>query len=133
MSNFIPRGLGWHRDLPDLRDYSPAHQEVQALLQKLKRPRRVRSSRPPRIDWREFCSPVEDQQVLNACSAHACLGLLQYFERRALGWVIDPSRLFLYKMTRQLLTRTGDTGAALRPTVKGMTHFGIPPEEPWPS
>jgi C1A family cysteine protease len=132
MSQFIPRGLGWHRDLPDLRDYSPVHQEVQDLLQRLKRPRGARSSRPQRIDWREFCTPIEDQQVLNACTAHACLGLLQYFERRALGKVIDPSRLFLYKMTRQLLHWTGDTGTALRPTVKAMIRFGIPPEEHWP-
>src|SRR5437879_6340597 len=132
MPNFIPRGLGWHRDLPDLRDYSPVHEEVQGLLQTLKRPRGARPSRPPRIDWREFCSPIEDQQILNACTAHACLRLLQYFERRAHGKVIDPSQLFLYKMTRQLLNWTGDIGAGLRTTVKAMIRFGIPPEEHWP-
>jgi C1A family cysteine protease len=60
------------------------------------------------------------------------VGLLQYFERRAHGNVLDPSRLFLYKMTRQLLHWTGDSGATLRMTAKALTRFGMPPEEHWP-
>jgi C1A family cysteine protease len=132
MSKFIPPGLGWHRDLPDLRDYSPAHPEIKALLQTLKRPRGPRAPRPPRVDWREFCPPIEDQAGLNASSTHACLALYQYFERRAFGKVLEPSRLFLYKMTRQLLNWTGDTGACLRTTLKAMIRFGIPPETLWP-
>jgi C1A family cysteine protease len=131
MSKFIPPGLGWHRDLPDLRDYSPAHPEVQALLQTVKRPRGPRAARPARVDWREYLPPVEDQQGLNASAAHACLGLLQYFERRALGKIIDPSRLFLYQMTRQLMKATGDSGAGLRTTQQAMIRFGIPPECHW--
>jgi C1A family cysteine protease len=132
MSKFIPPGLGWHRDLPDLRDYSLDHQEVQKLLQRLKRRHRSRPTRPSRIDWREYCSPVEDQGPLNACTAHACIGLVQYFERRAHGKTIDPSALFLYRMTRQLLHWTGNTGAGLRPAVKAMIRFGLPPAEYWP-
>src|SRR3981189_2567753 len=132
MSKFIPPGLGWHRDLPDLRDYSPAHPEVQTLLQALKRPRGARSSRPTRVDWREFCPPIEDQAGLNASPAHACLATYHYFERRAFGKVLEPSRLFLYKMTRQLMNWTGDTGASLRTTLKAMIRFGIPPESHWP-
>lgn len=132
MSKFIPPGLGWHRDLPDPRDYGPDHPEVQTLLQKLKRPRRANPQRPPRIDWTEYCPPIEDQLSLGTSAAHACLGLLQYYERRAHGRTIDPSRLFLYKMTRQLLHWTGDTGAPLRTTIKAMLRFGIPPEHHWP-
>src|SRR5262249_50908193 len=102
MSKFIPQGLGWHRDLPDLRDYSPAHPEIQTIFRRLKRPRGARSQRPARVDWREYCSPVEDQKELNSSAAHACVGLIQYFERRAHGKLVDPSPLFLYQMTRQL-------------------------------
>jgi hypothetical protein len=126
MSKFISPGLGWHRDLPDLRDYSPAHPEIKALLQTLKRPRGARSPRPSRVDWREFCPPIEDQAGLNASPAHACLALLQYFERRGFGTVLEPSRLFLYKMMRQLMNWTGDTGASLRTMLKAMIRFGIP-------
>ena len=35
MSKFIPRGLGWHRDLPDPRDYTPTHDHVVRLLHDL--------------------------------------------------------------------------------------------------
>ena len=132
MSRFLPPGLGWHRDLPDLRDYSPVHEAAQSLLQRLKRPRAGRTIRPPRIDWRQFCSPVENQQGLNSSTAHACLGLLQYFERRAGGKVLEPSRLFLYQLTRRLLHWTDDTGATLRATVKALVRYGVPPEEHWP-
>lgn len=131
MAEFTPSGLGWHRDLPDIRDYSPAHEEIKSLLPRLRRSRRSRAVRPTRIDWREFCAPVQDQQGLNASTTHACLGLLQYFERRAHGKIVAPSRLFLYKMTRQLLRWAGDTGASLRPTVKAMIRFGTPPEDHW--
>jgi C1A family cysteine protease len=131
MSQFIPLGLGWHRDLPDLRDYTPALPEVQNLLIALKRPPRQRAARPARIDWREFCTPIDHQSASNASTAHACIGLIQYFERRAHGHVIDPSPLFLYRMTRQLLHWTGDTGAPLRETAKAMSRFGIPPQKHW--
>ena len=45
------------------------------------------------------------------------MGVLEYFERRAFGKHIDGSRLFLYKVTRDLLGWTGDTGAFLRSTM----------------
>jgi C1A family cysteine protease len=58
--------------------------------------------------------------------------LFQYFERRAHGKLLEPSALFVYKMTRQLLHSTGDTGATLRATLKAMIRFGVPPEGHWP-
>ncbi len=132
MSQFIARGLGWQRDLPDLRDYSPTHQQVEALLRGLKRPRPSRSARPARVDWREYCSPVTDQQHLGSSTAQACVGLVQYFERRSHGKAVDPSPLFLYQMAQRLLHGTGDTGANPRTAFKAMVRFGIPPEEHWP-
>jgi C1A family cysteine protease len=59
------------------------------------------------------------------------VGLIEYYERRAFGDHLDASRLFLYKVTRNLLHWTGDTGAWLRTTMKAMVLFGIPPEEYW--
>ena len=132
MSRFVPPGLGWHRDLPDLRDYSPTHPNVVEMLRPLKHRRAVRKSRPSQVDLREFCLPVEDQQTLHSSTAHACVGLVQYFERRAHGKILEPSRLFLYKTSRLLWHRTGDIGANLRTTLKAMLRFGIPPEQYWP-
>ena len=47
------------------------------------------------------------------------------------GKHLDASRLFLYKVTRDLAHLTGDTGAFLRTTMKAMVLFGTPPEEYW--
>jgi C1A family cysteine protease len=45
---------------------------------------------------------------------------------------MDASRLFLYKVTRNLMKMKGDTGAYLRNTMGAMVLFGVPPEEYWP-
>lgn len=45
------------------------------------------------------------------------MGLVEYFELRARGRYLNASRLFLYKVTRNLLGWTGDTGAFLRNTM----------------
>jgi C1A family cysteine protease len=119
--------LGWRRDLPDWRDYTPTSQEVQDMLRILKRSRR-QAAPPSRVDWREFCPPIMDQGQLRSCSSHACLALLQYFERRAHGKLLQPSPLFSYQMTRRLLREPGDTGADLRTTLKALVRFGAPPE-----
>jgi C1A family cysteine protease len=58
--------------------------------------------------------------------------LIEYYERRAFGSHIDISRLFLYKVTRNLLNWTIDTGAYLRTTMEAMVLFDVPPEEYFP-
>jgi C1A family cysteine protease len=86
----------------------------------------------PRIDLREWFSPVEDQGPLGSCTANAAAGLVEYYERRAFKKHIDASRLFLYKATRSLMRMTGDTGAYLRTTIGALALFGVPPEDYWP-
>ena len=75
--------------------------------------------------------PIENQLNLQSCTAHAGVGVYEYFERRAFGHHIDHSRLFLYKVTRNLLHLTSDTGAYLRTTMGALVLFGVPPEEYW--
>ncbi|HLN32201.1 MAG TPA: C1 family peptidase [Gemmataceae bacterium] len=120
--------LGWRRDLPDWRDYTPTSREIQGMLRAFKRPRRGQAAPPACVDWREFCPPIRDQEHLHACSSHAALALLQYFERRANGRLLQPSALFLYQMARRLIHETGDSGADLRTTLKALLRFGAPPE-----
>jgi C1A family cysteine protease len=132
MPRFIPPALGWHRDIPDPRDYILSSRPVREMLQKLKRSGNGRHREPKQVDWRAYCSAVGDQQDLQSCTAHACLGLTEYFERRAHGKSLDGSRLFLYKMARQLQQRSGDQGASLRATLKAMVRFGTPPAHYWP-
>jgi C1A family cysteine protease len=84
------------------------------------------------VDLRPWCSPIENQGALGSCTANAGVGVVEYFERRAFGKHIDASRLFLYKVTRNLLHWTGDTGAFLRSTMSALVLFGVSPEEYWP-
>ncbi|HKB14594.1 MAG TPA: C1 family peptidase [Planctomycetota bacterium] len=124
------RGMGWERDLPDFRDYTTATESVKAILARSRRLRAtVDAALPSSVDLRPWCSPIEDQGDLGSCTANAGVGLLEYFERRAFGTHVDASRLFLYKVTRNLLGWVGDQGAYLRDTMKAMVLLGVPPEE----
>src|SRR5712691_9870934 len=132
MPKFVPPGLGWHRDLPDGRDFSPAHEQIAPLLAVLRRPRPGRKRRPCAVDWGEYLPPVESQRGLASSSAHAAAGLVAYFDRRAHGRPTEGSCLFLYRMARILLGWKGDAGAPLRPTLKALARFGLPPRRYWP-
>lgn len=125
-------GLGWLRDLPDFRDYTPQSAEIEAIRSQSRPLKRVKKAMPKKVDLRAWCPPIEDQGNLGSCTAQAGVALLEYFERRAYAKHLDASRLFLYKATRNLLRWTGDTGAFLRTTMKAMVLFGVPPEEYWP-
>jgi len=136
-------GLGWLPQYPSIRDYTVAKDTVTTALKALDQaPIKSMLSKvhaattpaklPATVDLRQWCSPIEDQGSIGSCTAHAGVGLMEYFERRAFGKHIDASRLFLYKVTRNILHFTGDTGAFLRSTMEALTTFGVPPEEYWP-
>jgi len=123
-------GMGWIPDYPDLRDYTEKTDEVKGILE----PTGVLKAKSPQVsvDLREWCSPIEDQGMLGSCTAHAGVGIIEYYERKSFGRHIDASRLFLYKVTRNLMKMKGDTGGYLRTTMGAMVLFGVPPEEYWP-
>jgi C1A family cysteine protease len=124
-------GMGWLRDYPDFRDYTCDHAFIKPLFKRIKASAGERSKFPTAVDLRQWCSPIEDQGSLGACTAHAAIGVLEYSERKAFGKHLDASRLFLYKSTRNLLHWTGDRGAFLRTTLGALVLFGVPPEEYW--
>lgn len=136
----ITMGMGWIPDRPDCRDFTP---ETPLVVDQLKNVHGLHLSKrskktekplkvPVSIDLSSYCSPIEDQKSLGACTAHAAIGLLEYFEQRAYGKYIDGSRLFLYKVSRKLLMWTGDTGAYLRTAMQALAAFGTPPEKYYP-
>lgn len=138
-------GMGWLPDYPDFRDYTAQHEEITPALARVgvKEPvkamiRRIgvaepeKVSLPASVDLTAWCPRIENQGALGSCTANAGIALVEYYERRAFGKHIDASRLFLYKVTRNLLHWTGDTGAFLRTTMGAMVLFGVPPEEYWP-
>jgi C1A family cysteine protease len=143
------RKMGWLPDFPDLRDYTVERKEppsngvpadeavsVNGMLRQVGAFASAKSKKsaklPVRVDLREWCSAVEDQGEIGSCTAHAGVSLIEYFERRAFGRHIDASRRFLYKVTRNLMRLTGDTGAYCRTTMGAIALFGVPPEEYWP-
>ena len=123
-------GMGWLPDYPDLRDYTEKTEGVRKVLgptglSKVK-------GLPASVDLRQWCSPVEDQKSLGSCTANAGVGVIEYYERKSFGRYTNASRLFLYKVSRNLMKMSGDTGAFLRTTMGAMVLFGTPPEEYWP-
>ncbi len=126
-----PKGTGWLPPKPDLRDYTADHPEIKSITKKLI-PGAARQKGSSSVDLRQWCSPVENQGTLGACTAHAGTGIVEYYERRAFNKHIDGSRLFLYKVTRNLMQVTGDTGAFLRNVMGALALCGIPDEKYWP-
>lgn len=118
---------GWTPDLPDLRDYDAAD-----LFNQSERGQFMTSAAPEKVDMRQYCSEIEDQGRLGSCVAQAVAGLAEYGERVIYGKHIDVSRLFLYKVARQLDFINGDNGSRVRTCMKALRLFGAPPEKHWP-
>ncbi len=89
---------------------------------------------PNRIEFK-YWSPITTQGKLKSCTAHAGASLLEYFERKASGRHTDLSRVFIYKVTRNLMGLEQETpsGASIRQTMAAMAMFGAPPEKYWPN
>jgi C1A family cysteine protease len=124
--------MGWLRDYPDFRDYTVHHPKLSGTVDKMKLTITPPSSLAVGVDLRVWCSPIEDQGNLGSCVANAACGVVEYFEKRAYGKYLDASRLFLYKVARNLAHLTGDTGLYIRQGIGALVLFGIPPEEYYP-
>jgi C1A family cysteine protease len=121
----------WQRDLPDHRDYSLRTNAVRRALRRL-RPLSKGDRDPSRVDWREYCAPVDDQQGLPTSAAHASIAMVQCFERRSSGRLLRPSRAFVDYNARRLLGIKATGGATLRGALQALVQFGLPPEVHWP-
>lgn len=129
-------GTGWLRELPDLRDFDAMDIVMEVdpgSLCKAAPPKNgINTALAAKVDVRKHCSHIENQGRLGSCVAQAIVGMAEYMERRTYGRHIDASRLFVYKMARQLDGFRGDTGAYIRTGMKGLRLFGAPAERYWP-
>lgn len=124
--------MGWQPDLPDCRDFDLKSKTIKEGLKQVDSAI-LNSDKPDsRHHNIQYCSPIEDQGALGSCTAQAVVGLMEYMMRRSSNRHIDGSRLFVYKVTRNLLGWTGDTGGYLRTAMQAAAMFGIPPESYFP-
>lgn len=125
-------GTGWLPPLPDLRDFTDSEPEIAEMAKKLGLAKALKGPLVA-VDLRNWCSDIENQKSLGSCTAHAAVGIVEYFQRRAFNKQhIEGSRLFVYKTTRNLMQVTGDTGAWLRNTMGALVLCGVPDEKYWP-
>ena len=134
MSGIInEKGTGWLPDFPDFRDYTLKQDKVEPMIKQVGVEKTLdESNLPTSTDLREWCSPIKDQGKISSCTANAGVSMVEYYEKRSFGKYLDESRLFLYKTTRNLMQKTGDSGAYIRKTMESLVLFGLPPEEYWP-
>jgi len=114
--------FGWNRQLPDPRDY----------VRKL---RFITKVYPDLVDLRPQCSPVYDQNTINAGSCTGCaLACNVQYDRIKQGLPdFVPSRLFIYYNEREIEgTVDYDAGANLRDGIKSIANQGVCPEDEWP-
>jgi C1A family cysteine protease len=124
--------LGWQKSLPDFRDYTLDSPEVRAMMERLRPFPSTGDDVPETESLASFFPEVDDQQQINSSPAQACVDLIQYFDRRALGRTVTLSKLFVYQATQRLLGALGSNGIDLRSTLKAIASFGIPYEQHWP-
>lgn len=127
-----PVGTGWLPPLPDLRDYTEGEHDIQEMSAKLGISTDTDPDLPEQVDWRRYCSEIENQGELGSCTAHAAVGAAEYYQRRAFIDHVNGSRLFVYKVTRNLMGVTGDTDAWLRNIMGALVYCGLAPERFWP-
>ncbi len=133
--------MGWHRDLPDIRDYTINLSKTNSFILDNKNTTKhihctpFEVALPSKTDLRPFFTEIETQEGIGSCCAQAGVGLMEYFIRQTTGKSRNLSRLFLYKTIRNLMIGNdaphGDIGGFLRTTMGAMAIFGVPPEEYW--
>lgn len=113
------RRYNWTPDLPDFRDHHYTQPGEQL---------------PDKVDLREYCSAVEDQGDLGACTSHALVGAMEMLEIKAGNALsTELSRLFIYYNERAIEgTIRSDAGANLRDGIKSLAKIGVCAEALWP-
>lgn len=91
------------------------------------------STLPPVVDFRNKCSPIEDQGQLGSCTGHAIAGALEYLENLQNEQPTRISRLFVYYNERVLENDVNqDAGAQIRDGIKVVATYGACDETLWP-
>lgn len=144
------KSLNWYETgyIPsseDERDYSLTSPVVSKILQDAAATSSLTSNDlaflgseeklPSLVDLRQFFPEVQNQyfpRQVQSCTAHAIASQVAYYTNRNTGKPKFISRLFIYKVARNILGWKGDRGAQIRSAMAALAIFGAPPEENWP-
>lgn len=122
---------GWQPDPFDPRDYNERTDKIVELTEGLKILNVQADQLPKRIDFFDYCGEMDDQGNLGSCVAFGSLNHVECMQTFATGKHIRGSRRALYKLMRNLMHVTGDTGAWNRIAFEALRLFGLPLEEYW--
>ena len=127
-------GTGWRPDEASERDYTPKKGKVAELMAPTGIPdaMEMNAPLPSHVDLEKYCGPVKWQGRFSTCTAHVAVAMMELLENRAHGHFVEGSRLFLYKVVKNLLGETGDVSVFLRQTLGTLALVGLPPEKYWP-
>ncbi|MFZ6758473.1 C1 family peptidase [Undibacterium sp. Ji50W] len=113
--------FGWKPELPDIRDrtYSASFELINNL--------------PPKIDLRDKCPQILNQDQLGSCTANAISSAHFFCQlRQKPEAAFQPSRLFIYYNERVIEgTQEIDHGAYIRDGFKTIAKDGVCPEVDW--
>lgn len=85
------------------------------------------------IDWRNFCSPVENQYDVGSCSSQSTISNLEFLKIRDGKQHIDLSRMFLYYNARLITNSTNlDDGSEIRANFEALKLYGVCSEKTYP-
>lgn len=122
--------MGWRPDLPDFRDYGLSSPQLPAgFVKNMMAPLQAVGADSIEVDLRPNCPAIYDQGDLGSCTAHGVVGLHEFLDLKTFSRYTSLSRRFLYKVTRNFINVTGDTGAEIRNAMGALALFGAPPEE----
>jgi len=131
-SNKYSYSTGWIPPLPDQRNYTIEHPEIDSIYEQNEAMRRLFARRPPRhIDLRRYFPPVRDQGGLNSCTAFAATAIVEYFQNVSYRKIILASPLFTYKTSRRLVGTIGDSGSSCKHAMASLAIIGASPEKYW--
>lgn len=122
-------GKGYLIGKYDPRDYTEDNEKVKPMLMSIPN---INQKLPPKMDLRQWCTPIDDQGLIGSCTAHAASSVVEFFQQKVFNKHKKHSRLFIYKVTRNLMHESQDAGAYLRTTLGALVLFGATDEEYWP-
>ncbi|CAF0884041.1 unnamed protein product [Rotaria sordida] len=90
---------------------------------------------PPKVDFRAAMTPVEDQSRIGSCVANTLAGAYEHLVKKANGYEIDVSRLFIYYNARAFNNQSGyltDSGCSMTEAIETLEQYGVCLESIWP-